>query len=600
MAELADVVVGLPGEVREKMTITGLLGFGADGLVAAATEAHTGRLLAVKIVKRTSIPEDALTDSDTLGPSVPIEAETLSAVHHPNVPAFVGMFADADRFYIAMERAGELTWRLGAVDPFADLETGPAGGSDLAHTPSVRTLARRSTQTTRASVSGMGGGYTSSLSYAASVMTTQSFGTFRRRRRRDLQAASTASAASPATDGWYQPATSASFETDDGGDGTRRGSAVLRARHFSASSSVASAVPRGPAAARTDLVYVGPSAGAGALATTAAIVAPTPAAASGPPSPEQLTSPHTASSRVGSATATAAVSSSSSSSLHRRAAPPAPPPLPPSVDAGSLRIPSMPASPAPLPSASSASASASTRNSAQLGLLAYSPPPPLPSSLRGQPAAVGPAPTALTRPRQPHPGDLYEFVTMYGAARRGVQRRLFRQACGACAAALRAGIVHGDVRGENVLVDDGLNVAVVDFAAARRLSTATAGVGDGGGAGMLYGTLEASAPELLDGTAAADGANAASDGAGGAWLARAEVWALGLVLFLLATGGDEAFASEAEARHGDVRFPPDFADEGCRDLILRMLCVDAGARATLDEVLAHPWLTARDDDDTDD
>ena len=99
-----------------------------------------------------------------------------------------------------------------------------------------------------------------------------------------------------------------------------------------------------------------------------------------------------------------------------------------------------------------------------------------------------------------------------------------RQIAKALAAAHVAGIVHRDVKPENVMVRDDGFVKVLDFGLARLLPgalSADATVTGGTEAGTVLGTLRYMAPEQARGEAA--------DGA-------ADVFALGLVLYELTTG----------------------------------------------------------------
>ncbi|MCB0895967.1 MAG: Stk1 family PASTA domain-containing Ser/Thr kinase [Nocardioides sp.] len=88
----------------------------------------------------------------------------------------------------------------------------------------------------------------------------------------------------------------------------------------------------------------------------------------------------------------------------------------------------------------------------------------------------------------------------------------------ALAAAHRAGLIHRDVKPENVLIADDGRVKVADFGLARAVSADTQHTATGG---VLIGTVSYLAPELVvDGRADA----------------RADVYAAGVVLFELLTG----------------------------------------------------------------
>ena len=98
----------------------------------------------------------------------------------------------------------------------------------------------------------------------------------------------------------------------------------------------------------------------------------------------------------------------------------------------------------------------------------------------------------------------------------------------ALAAAHRAGIVHRDVKPENVLIADDGRVKVADFGLARAVDAGTAH----SQTGLLLGTVSYLAPEQVE-RGVAD--------------ARSDVYAAGVVLFELVTGS-KPFAGDTACR----------------------------------------------------
>ncbi|MGL4743260.1 MAG: Stk1 family PASTA domain-containing Ser/Thr kinase, partial [Dermatophilaceae bacterium] len=111
----------------------------------------------------------------------------------------------------------------------------------------------------------------------------------------------------------------------------------------------------------------------------------------------------------------------------------------------------------------------------------------------------------------------------------------------ALAEAHRAGLIHRDVKPENVILGDNGTVKVADFGLARAVTSQTVT----GSSGMLLGTVSYLAPEQVE--------HSAAD-------ARSDVYAAGLVLFEMLTGtkaftGDNPIHVAYQHVHGGVPAP---------------------------------------------
>jgi beta-lactam-binding protein with PASTA domain/serine/threonine protein kinase len=160
---------------------------------------------------------------------------------------------------------------------------------------------------------------------------------------------------------------------------------------------------------------------------------------------------------------------------------------------------------------------------------------------------------------------LRDLIRERGALSPGEAVSLMEPVLAALAAAHRAGLVHRDVKPENILLsDDGL-VKVADFGLARAVETNAASTRTG----LMMGTVAYSSPEQFR-RGNAD--------------ARSDVYSAGVVLFELLTGrqphsGPDAMAVAYRHVHEDIAAPSTF---------------QRGVSPVLDRLIAR--VTARDPD----
>jgi serine/threonine-protein kinase len=156
--------------------------------------------------------------------------------------------------------------------------------------------------------------------------------------------------------------------------------------------------------------------------------------------------------------------------------------------------------------------------------------------------------------------------------------------CAGLAAAHAAGVVHRDLKPDNVLIERSGRVVITDFGIAHAVTS-------GPQAPVLVGTAAYMAPEQADGVADIDG--------------RADIYALGAVLYELLTGAPawsgDGFAATLMARL--LAPPPDPRARApglspmLSEIVLRCLARDrerryAGADAVAEALRAIPWTTA--------
>ncbi|KAJ3389682.1 hypothetical protein HDU84_008480 [Entophlyctis sp. JEL0112] len=217
----------------------------------------------------------------------------------------------------------------------------------------------------------------------------------------------------------------------------------------------------------------------------------------------------------------------------------------------------------------------------------------------------GPPPQLLRLPFTSGCNDLFQWCYAYRTQRYtmhgdptiavGAVKSILRQVAVALRALHAAGYYHGDIKAENMLAEhvDGYDAAsaprvvLADFGHARRLSSSIS----------RYGTAKAAGPEFLPGSPFA---GVFLDGR------AADVFALGMTAYVLMTedsreppivkaiiAGGIGYWNIAWSRGGDFPFDG-FLPNASRefwDLLLGMCKVDPRERFSLDQVLAHPWLS---------
>lgn len=147
--------------------------------------------------------------------------------------------------------------------------------------------------------------------------------------------------------------------------------------------------------------------------------------------------------------------------------------------------------------------------------------------------------------------------------------------------------MHRDIKPENILmIDDELHVKLADFGLAKI-------IGEESFTTTLCGTPSYVAPEILAETRHRK------------YTRAVDVWSLGVVMYICLCGfppfSDELFSREfpytlsQQIKQGKFDYPSPYWDsvgDPALDLIDSMLVVDPEKRFTIEQCLAHPWMTA--------
>ncbi|GAA5869331.1 hypothetical protein JCM3774_004208 [Rhodotorula dairenensis] len=199
----------------------------------------------------------------------------------------------------------------------------------------------------------------------------------------------------------------------------------------------------------------------------------------------------------------------------------------------------------------------------------------LPSPSLLSPASFGahPPPPLLRRSSS----DLFEAVERHRNFSEHLARHIFVQILAAVCDLARTGIIHRDLKDENItLAEDTLQVKLVDFGSCVLFNPQGPPPIQAGR--RFYGTWTYAAPEVFTGEAYS--------------MFPAEIWSLGVLLHVLLTG-ENPFTSAADARAGRRARTKVELSEAALHLIDSCLAVDSARRISLAGLASHPWVSGR-------
>ena len=188
-------------------------------------------------------------------------------------------------------------------------------------------------------------------------------------------------------------------------------------------------------------------------------------------------------------------------------------------------------------------------------------------------------------------GQMLDYIISHGKLKEKQARKFARQIASALDYCHRNSIVHRDLKIENILISKNGDIKIIDFGLSNLFSPQYH-------LKTFCGSLYFAAPELLQ----------AKQYTG----PEVDIWSFGIVLYVLVCGkvpfDDQSMPQlHAKIKKGHVEYPPwlsqgrpltlifrDLANpvsSECKNLISRMLVTDPNRRATLADIMNHPWMT---------
>ncbi|ODV68570.1 Pkinase-domain-containing protein [Hyphopichia burtonii NRRL Y-1933] len=170
-------------------------------------------------------------------------------------------------------------------------------------------------------------------------------------------------------------------------------------------------------------------------------------------------------------------------------------------------------------------------------------------------------------------GQMLDYIVSHGSLKEKAARRFARGIASALDYCHKNNVVHRDLKIENIMINQKGDIKIIDFGLSNLYSPKSV-------LKTYCGSLYFAAPELLS----------AKPYIG----PEVDVWSFGVVLYVLVCGkvpfdDQEVAVLHEKIKRGDVEYPS-FLTKECISILSRMLVVDPTKRATLYEIMQHPWL----------
>ncbi|CAH2350505.1 serine/threonine-protein kinase Psk1p [[Candida] railenensis] len=162
--------------------------------------------------------------------------------------------------------------------------------------------------------------------------------------------------------------------------------------------------------------------------------------------------------------------------------------------------------------------------------------------------------------------DLFDFIEIKNNMTETECKFIFKQVVSAIYHLHKNGIVHRDIKDENVIVDEHGIIKLIDFGSAGWVKS--------GPFDVFVGTIDYASPEVLKG----ERYNGKPQ----------DIWALGILLYTMIYK-ENPFYNVDEIMEGDLRIPF-VLSEGSEKLIRKILVREIDERPTITDIVEDPWL----------
>ncbi|KAL0952141.1 hypothetical protein HGRIS_008760 [Hohenbuehelia grisea] len=171
-------------------------------------------------------------------------------------------------------------------------------------------------------------------------------------------------------------------------------------------------------------------------------------------------------------------------------------------------------------------------------------------------------------------GELFKYIVEHGRMSESRARRFFQQIVSGVEYTHINSIVHRDMKPENVLLDDDLNVKIADFGLSNEIV-------DGSFLKTSCGSPNYAAPEVISGQFYTG--------------PEIDIWSCGVILYVMLCGklpfeDDDVQVLFQKISQGSYHMPSHLSSDA-KNLISSMLAVDPVKRITIEQITKHPFFT---------